>query len=239
MKILKAITLFVCLFSMKQQLFAKTSDGVDRDFQSWNVLRISGAISDDWLVSMQNEVRLAEDVSGLDEYIFKLYMHHNFSEKIGLSFGYKYINRPNAGNEHDPWGEVIFPRTYNKWQLSHQVRLEARLYQQISGVLPRVRYLLHWSRQLGDSVMYTYGYGAVRFNLIEKGMGPAYGFEQTRASVGIGYHLGEMTRIEAGYLYRYEIIRNAPNFSDNTISMNLFYTFKRKSKKPLPNDHIL
>lgn len=87
--------------------------------------------------------------------------------------------------------------------------------------------------------MYTTGFAAVRFNLAEKGTGPVAGFEQTRVYAGIGFHLGGITRIEVGYLYRYEVIRDAANFSDNIIHLNLFFTIKRESKEPMPNDYIL
>ncbi len=80
---------------------------------------------------------------------------------------------------------------------------------------------------------------AIRFNLAEKNAGPVAGFEQIRVIANLGFHLGEITRLEVGYLYRYEIIRDAPNFSDNVMHVNLFVTLKRKSKKPLPNDHLL
>ena len=218
---------------------AQDNSGLDKDFQSWNVLRLTLPIGEKWSVSMQNEVRFADNVTSLDEYIFKLYGHYKFSKKVGLSFGYKYIDRPHDNNEQEPWLEVVFPHTYNKWQLSHQLRFEARFYDSIPGIIPRLRYLFNWSVQLGDSFMYVGGFGAVRFNLAEKGTGPVAGFEQVRVNANLGFHLGWFTRLEVGYLYKYEIMRDAPNFSGNVVHVNLFFTLKRKSKKPLPNDHIL
>lgn len=212
---------------------------IDKDIQMWNVIRLTAPIGEKWSISMQNEVRLADNISSLDEYIFKLYAHYKFSKKVGLSFGYKYIDRPGGSNEQEPWLEVVFPHTYNKWQVSHQVRFEARFYEGLTGILPRVRYLFNWSRQLGDSFMYMGGFGAIRFNLAEKNAGPVAGFEQVRINANLGFHLGWFTRLELGYLYRYEIIRDAPDFSDNCLHVNLFFSIKRKSKKPLPNDHIL
>jgi hypothetical protein len=87
--------------------------------------------------------------------------------------------------------------------------------------------------------MYVGGFAAIRFNLADKGAGPVEGFEQIRINAIIGFHLGGITRLEVGYLYRYEVERDAPNSIDNVIHMNLFFTLKRKAKKPLPNDHIL
>jgi hypothetical protein len=233
------IIVLIPLLVLFMEQVAAQDDGLDRDFQMWNALRLSVPIGEKWSVNMQNEVRLADDVSSLDEYIFKLYGHHKFSKKFGLSFGYKFIDRPSGYNESDYWAEAVFPRSVNKWLLSHQIRFEAREIQTISGILPRIRYLFNWSRQLGDSFMYATGFGAVRFNLAEKGTGPVAGFEQIRLNANLGFHLGEITRFELGYLYRYEITRDGANLSDNVLHVNLFFTIKRKSRKPLPNDHIL
>jgi hypothetical protein len=223
-------------------LIAQENPGLDKDFQSWNVLRLTLPIGEQWSVSMQNEFRFADNVTDLGEYIFKLYGHYKFSKKVGLSLGYKYINRPTDNNEMEPWAEVVFPHTYNKWQVSHQVRFEARFYQTIPNIIPRIRYLFHWSVQLGDSFMYLSGFGAIRFNIMKKDKnthGPVGGFEQVRVNANLGFHLGWFARLEIGYLYRYEIMRSEPDFSDNVVHFNLFFSIKRKSKKPLPNDHIL
>jgi hypothetical protein len=232
--------LLVCwlaLSGLPQTLLAQDY-GVDRDSQMWDTVRITHPVNERWSYSLQNEARLSEDMTHLDEYIVKLYAHHSFTDKLGLSFGLKYIDRPDGPNETDPWAEVVFPRSYNKWQLSHQVRFETRFYSGLSGILPRIRYLFNWSRQLGDSPVYATGFAAVRFNLDEKGAGPVSGFEQVRANAALGIHLGHFTRLEVGYLYRYENSRNVANLSDNVLHINLFFTTKPKAKRPLPNDHI-
>ena len=179
-------------------------------------------------------------MTNLDEYIVKLYAHHKFSDKFGLSFGYKHINRPSDFNETDPWAELVFPRTHNLWQLSHQVRFETRFSSELPGILPRVRYLFNWTRQLGDTSMYATGFGAIRFNLDEKGTGPVSGFEQVRVAANLGFHIGAYTRFEIGYLYRFERSRGKADLSDNVLHANLLFTTKRKPKprKPLPNEHF-
>jgi hypothetical protein len=240
MKIKKGyLFIFLLLAIFFTEPITAQENGLDKDLQSWNVIRLTVPVSEKWSVALQNEARFSDDISKLDEYIVKLYTHHKFSKKFGLSFGYKYIDRPSDSNEREPWAEALFPHAYNKWQVSHNVRFEARIYEGLEGILPRLRYLFNWSRQLGDSFMYVGGFAAIRFNLAEKGAGPVEGFEQVRINANIGFHLGQITRLEIGYLYRYEVERAAPNFSDNVIHMNLFFTLKRKGKKPLPKDHIL
>ena len=234
-----SLIVFLLLAMFHLESVTAQEEGPDKDLQSWNVIRLTVPVGEKWTIGLQNEARFSDDITKLDEYIVKLYTHHKFSKKFGLSFGYKYINRPDDHNEWEPWAEAVFPHTYNKWQVSHDIRFEARFYASLDGILPRIRYLFNWSRQLGDSFMYVGGFAAIRFNLVDKGAGPMNGFEQMRVNANIGFHLGGITRLEVGYLYRYEVERSGLNFSDNVIHMNLFFTLKRKAKKPLPNDHIL
>jgi hypothetical protein len=209
------------------------------DFQSWNVARYTYKFNSKWSISQQVEIRFADNISSLDQAIFKLYSHVNFSEKFGLNFGFKYIIRPDSYDEIEPWQEFILPRKYGLLLASHQIRIEERFIQTVPGMLPRIRYKFHFSHPIGNSSLYYVGFGAVRFNLIEKGVGPVGGFEQLRMSIGIGFHLGGVTRLEIAYLYRYEVMRDQPNFNDSAISVNLlFNNKKREVKKPQPNDHF-
>jgi len=209
------------------------------DLQSWNVGRYTYKFGPKWSASVQAEARFSDNISRLDEAILKLYSHINFSNKFGLSFGLKYIDRPDSYNDFDPWQELVFPRKYGKFLVSHQVRFEERIIQTVQGVLPRIRYLFNFSHPIGNSIAYYTGFGAVRFNIGEKGVGPVAGFEQFRIYIGIGFHFGGVTRLEIGYLYRYEVSRDAQNLNDSVIHLNLFFNNKKREvKQPLPNDHF-
>jgi hypothetical protein len=233
------VLVLLILFLLISQNLSAQAYGTNTDFQSWNMIRITAPIDDKSSFSMQNEWRFSDNATELDEWILKLYGHHKFTDRFGLSFGYKHIDRPNGPNEWEPWAELIFPRKYDQWHIAHQVRFETRFYNGVDGILPRTRYLLNWSRQLGDTIMYATGFGAVRFNLDEKGAGPVYGFEQVRVNAALGVHLGEFTRLQLGYLYRYERSRRVANLSDHVLNMNLLFSLKRRPRHPIPNDQIL
>lgn len=234
------ITSFILILFSPYRSISQDATGLQSmDLQSWNVVRYTYKFNPKWSLSGQAEARFSDDISHLDEAIFKLYSHVNFTKKIGLSFGLKYIDRPNSYNEFDLWQEVVFPRVYGKFLVSHQVRLEERFIQTVPGILPRIRYLLNFSHPIGSSIAYYTGFGAIRFNLAEKGIGPIAGFEQFRVYFGIGFHLGGVTRLEIGYLYRYEVTRDALNFNDSIIHLNLFFgNKKREVKQPIANDHF-
>jgi hypothetical protein len=229
---------FVLLACLVAETGVAQDYGVNTDLQSWNTVRITHPIDEKWSVALQNEARFNDHISRLDEYIIKLYGHYKFSDRTGLSFGYKYIDRPDGPNETDPWAELVLPRFHGGWHLSHQVRFETRLYSGLNGILPRIRYLFNWSRQIGDTPWYWTGFTAVRFNLDEKGEGPVSGFEQVRTTANVGYHIGGHTRLEFGYLYRFERSRGFADLSDHVLHLNLLFTTKPKPRRPMPNDHF-
>jgi len=225
----KSIRLVLILLATT--LISANAQEVDSDVQSWNVVRLSVPIKEHWTFALQGEVRLSENITKVDEIVFKAYAHYKFGEKFGLSFGYKYIDRPGASSESDPWQEAVFPRKYGKFHVGHQIRLEERFYDGLEGILPRIRYLINFNRPIGSSIAYVTGFGAVRFNLDEKEAGPVAGFEQFRVNAGVGFHLGGYTRLEIGYLYRYEVIRDEANFSDNVIHFQVLFTTRKNEKK--------
>ena len=127
--------LFLCplLVVLAEQLYA---GGTDPDWQSWNMARVTH-VEGDWSFSLQYEVRLRDNMSTRDESIFKPYLHYVFSDRFGLSFGYKHINRPTDTDEWEPWFELVFPRKHTKWLLTHQFRQEFRKREGLNGLLPR------------------------------------------------------------------------------------------------------
>jgi hypothetical protein len=240
LSLISLLFVFFLLFSNASYSQDQDTTGLQpMDLQSWNEGRFTYKFGPKWSASVQVEARFSDNISRLDEAIFKLYSHVNFSDKFGLSFGLKFISRPDSYNDFDPWQELVFPRKYGLFLVSHQVRFEERIIQTVPGILPRIRYLLNFSHAIGSSIAYYTGFGAVRFNIGEKGVGPVAGFEQFRIYVGIGFHLGGVTRLEIGYLYRYEVSRGAQNLNDSAIHLNLFFNGKKREvKQPLPNDHF-
>ena len=219
---------------------ADDDPNVRQDLKQWTLFRLSDPIGEKWTFSFQYEIRFGEDISALDQWIVKPYASYKLGENFDLNFGYKYIYRPDSFNEQDPWFEPVFLRHYGKMAVSHQVRFEARLLENVDGVLPRVRYHFHFAHPWGDSGRYFGGSGAVRFNLGDKGDGtPVEGFEQSRLYAGVGWHVGRMskTRLEVGYLWRYERQRTEPNWSDHVIRLQILFNTKgKKVRTPLPHE---
>jgi hypothetical protein len=221
MKLLLPVLMLVFLLASGRAVAA------DDDLQFWFPVQVVHPFGDSWTVSMQAEVRLQDDISEFDELVLKPALNYHFNEHWALSLGYKYIDKYDASNEHDIWQELHYNWACKKWSGGHQVRLEERIIDGIDGVLPRIRFLSHIAHPLGDSDWYGTGWGAVRFNLDDKvdssGGGPVSGFEQVRLFAGLGKHLGENTKAEFGYLYRYERERTSPNKSDHVIHLQMVF----------------
>ena len=82
--------------------------------------------------------------------------------------------------------------------------MEQRFFDNISGVIHRLRFLTHASHPIREGPYFLSGHVSVFFNLNDKHEGPVHGFEQSRIYFGIGRHIGSHTRFEAGYLWRYQ-----------------------------------
>ena len=210
------------------------AQAADQDLQLWFPLQVIHPIKEKWALSMQVEVRFKDDITEFSELVLKPGVHYHPNPSWGLAVGYKYIDKYEAPNEQDPWQEVSYNKTFSTLVTGYQVRLEERLIDDISGVLPRLRFLTHLSYPLGDGPHYVAGFAAVRFNLDDKGAGPVSGFEQVRAYAGLGHHFGRHMQFEFGYLYRYERERVGEDLSDHVIHLQLVINTRGKPH-PIPH----
>jgi hypothetical protein len=228
-----------CLFAIALALLTCVSraKAAGDDFQMWVPVQIVHPFGEEWVASMQTEVRLKDDISEFGELVLKPALHYHLDESWVFSAGYKFIDKYQDSNEHDPWQEIGFSESFDDLVAGCQVRLEERLIEGIDGIIPRLRLLTHFSHPIGDSPHYVTGFGAVRFNLDDKGEGPVSGFEQSRISVALGHHFGDRVQFEVGYLWRYEEERTGEDQSDHDIHLQLILNTKRKPiRKPHPRD---
>jgi hypothetical protein len=164
-------------------------------------------------------------------------INFHFNETWAFSNGYKYIDKHHGSNEQDIWQECHYNKTFDDLVTGFQVRLEERFIDDLSGVIPRLRLLQHVSHPIGDTPLYLTGFGAVRFNLDDKGEGPVSGFEQSRLYAALGRHIGNQTLFEVGYLWRYEEERDGDDANDHVIHFQLVLNTKAKrTKKPATRD---
>jgi hypothetical protein len=192
----------------------------DRDVAQWSLINLTHRFNDDWGAAAQAEIRFDDHISRKDELVLKPAVFYYFSDDLSVALGYKHIRKWNEEDEHDIWQEVYYRHKTSDLALTHQVRLEERFINGISGVIPRVRYLLAASYPLNAN-LYLAASEAVRVNLVDKDTGPVKGFEQNRLYGGLGFHVTPLVRLEFGYLWRYERERTGPNASDSVVRFQI------------------
>jgi hypothetical protein len=168
---------------------------------------------------------------------YKPGFHYHADSRWVISAGYKYIDRYQGADEHDPWQEITLNRKFHDLVIGYQVRLEERIIDDVDGVLPRLRLLAHMSHPLGESPFYLTGSEEFRVNVDNKGEGPVSGFEQNRLSLSLGRHIGDHIQFEAGYLWQYKLERAGDDKSNHAIHLFVVVNTKAKRvKKPAHRD---
>ncbi len=209
----------------------------DSDLQLWAPVQFIQPVGEAWTLSLQTELRLKDDISETDELIYKPAVNYHFNPTWAVSIGYKYIENYQKANEQDVWQELHFNKNCNDLVTGLQLRLEERFIDDIDGVIPRLRVLEHISHPIGDSPWYLTGFGALRFNLDNKGQGPVSGFEQSRIYAALGRHFGDRVQGEFGYLWRYERERTSEDKSDHVLHFQLVFNNRVKpARKPATRD---
>lgn len=209
-----------------QTAFAFESD-VKQDLALWSLAFVNHDLGDDWSLSFQTEVRVKDEVTSLDEAIFKLGGYYRFNDWLELGIGYKYIYKNDGANDNVAWEELYVKHPFHVFGFTHQLRLEQRFIQDISGTIPRIRYLIHATTPLGPRFYFALS-EAFRYNLVDKGTGPVSGFEQNRLYAGFGVHASKYLKVELGYLWRFELERDRPSKSEHVIRVQLLFATKAR-----------
>jgi hypothetical protein len=222
-----AVAVLLAAFLGGTQTASAFESPTKQDLALWSLSFVNHDFDDHWSVSFQTEVRVKDEVTSLDEAIFKPGGFYRFNDWLELGIGYKYIYKHDGSNENVAWEELYLKHPFQLFGFTHQFRLEQRFIQGISGTIPRIRYLIHTTTPLGPTFYFAFS-EAFRFNLVDKGTGPVSGFEQNRLYAGFGVHASKYLKVELGYLWRYELERAPPNKSDHVIRVQLLFATKAR-----------
>jgi hypothetical protein len=207
-----------------------TASAFESDVQQklalWSLAFVNHEYDEHWSTSFQTEVRVKDEVTTLDEAIFKPGGYYRFNDWLELGIGYKYIYKNDGANQNVPWQELYVTHPFQVFGFTHQLRLEERFVQGISGTIPRLRYLIHTTTPLSPLFYFALS-EAFRFNLVDKGTGPVSGFEQNRLYAGFGVHASKHLKVELGYLWRFELERDRASKSEHVIRVQLLFATKK------------
>jgi hypothetical protein len=214
----------------------------EQDTQQWTTFSASFPQQDSkWSFSLWSQIRFNDDIGRFNWLLINPSAHYKLKDGWKVGFGYQYIVKNKSHDEQMPWQEISLSTKFdNRLVVGNRLRLEERMINDISGVIFRARYRVNASYPLGGSGYYLTGSEALWVNLNQQSSGPTSGFDQNRLFGGIGTHVGNHWRMEAGYQWRYKDNGGGESNSDHILMLQFFYSAKGKAKaEPIPAESHL
>ncbi|MBW2162128.1 MAG: DUF2490 domain-containing protein [Deltaproteobacteria bacterium] len=121
-----AIAVMVGSFLGAPQTASAFESDVKQDLALWSLAFVNHDLGDNWSVSFQTEVRAKDEVTSLDEAIFKAGGYHRFNDWLELGIGYKYIYKNDGSNENIAWEELYVKHPFGLFGFTHQTTWSTR-----------------------------------------------------------------------------------------------------------------
>jgi len=183
-----------------------TTSAIEQDANKWSTIHLNFTIDDDWKAGVGLHNRIGNDLSALRRNRVRGLLSRRVSESLVATIGYDRIENYNPRNAEDrtflqleydlpPVGQV---------SLSVRNRLEQRWVKDVSGMLHRNRTMISGTYPLDLSGrFYAVGWSELFLLLNSQPEWPQGTWDQSRLFAGVGYHINERSRFEAGYQMRY------------------------------------
>ncbi len=221
-KIKKLIGLLLLLSSTS--VFSNTNN----DFQSWNNITVTGALSNNYRYWVEGQGRFGSDVSRLSQSILRSGIGYQLDKQNSIWAGYAWIytTAPFASriiHEHRIWQQYLWVKSYDKFRAFARTRLEQRFIENVSNVGLRFRQFgrLQLPIQKGSNVFVSATEEVfIRLNNTSGNVNNK-GFDQNRLFVGIGFNPSKKWLLEVGYQNHLVRRSNSSNYQGNYIAMNL------------------
>lgn len=209
-----------------------------RDFNTWSSIGLEYKFSPNWDIALEEQMRLKNNSSEVDQYFTELSINHDFGEHIFGGIGFRYIREnDNEGKIQGYENHIRFDfnlgyqHKINDFELKYRLRFQTKNELGISSeegdyannhlrFKTSVGYNIHnWKL---DPVL-----SAEIFRHYEKG--EINGFDKFRFSLGTSYKIKKIGKIGVSYLIEKELNTTYP-FTTHIINLNYLYTFKNKKK---------
>ena len=183
-----------------------------------------------WRWSIETYIRSREGLSEVDLVGVRPSLSYALTARSTLAVGYAVVSSfPSTGGtsiEHRPFGQFVWASAAGGGMLSLRTRVEARLIEDNSGALGRIRQQVRFTRALragGRVSLVTYDELLVHLNNTTRN---ARGIEQNRAFGGLGIAATPSVRVDAGYVNQYYPgHRGAPDRMNHVLSSTLVVVF--------------
>lgn len=208
----------------------------DSDWGSWNTIGLEYELDKKWTFSLEEQLRLKEDISVVDEYFTQLSAEYKFFKGFKLAGGLRYIRQnDNQGNiqgyeNHLRYNiDATYKHDINNFTLGYRLRYQNK---NELGVSTSEGDYANQNIRVKASLEYNIKnwkldpkFSAELFNHFEKE--DDNGFSKYRLTFGTDYKIKKFGKIGVFYRFEKELNVDLPDVT-NIIGLKYIYTIKNK-----------
>lgn len=182
-----------------------SAGAVDSDAQTWLPLTLRVEVTPKWSVQLQPQPRWINGLDEMNQFLLQASGEYQATPRWSLGAGYVWSTRylPSRVEEHRPFQHITHTQPLGRVTLQNRVMVEERVLENVSGPTVRGRHLLRLTAPLKNPDWYGVLSNEVFVHLNSQPNGPAAGFQQDRAFVGVGKKLTPHLQVEGGYQIQY------------------------------------
>lgn len=203
----KKTGLVVLILGLMLPIFGQAQSS---DFGNWLIYIGNKKLNSKWNIHNEVQYRNYDAVGDLEQLLLRTGLGYTFNEnKNNILFGYGYILSENyigntddkvSVNEHRIFQQFTSKQNIGAVKLNHRYRFEQRFVE--SDFKVRLRYFLGINVPLYKKESLKKSFYASVYNEIFLNTKSAV-FDRNRLYGGLGYHLNDKIRIEAGYMNQF------------------------------------
>ena len=235
-----AIIAFAWSLLVGGQTFAQTPSTFNQDFRLWAPVFMTMKLPSSFLAYMEVQPRFADlDEDGhIDQLLLRPAVGYQLTENVSIWQGYAWVG--NYNQRHTPpqssffeesriYQQILYTRKFDSFKIVNRTRLEERWIEHVDGTAVRFRTMLRgqyplpmapeWALVAADEIFVNVNTVGAR--------GPAAGFDQNRAFVGINRTFSKYFNMDVGYQNQLLNSRSIPNLANqmnHTILIQFFIT---------------
>lgn len=228
---LECITFCLCLL-LTTELHADTQ----RDFQSWLNFSITGHFDEKnktlqpfryWI---EGQGRFGDDSHRLSQTLGGVGIGYTMKRNMSLWLGYVRVHTalpftPNPIDEDRIIEQLLWQKKFKSMNMLSRTRLEQRFLSNGTQTAYRARQLIKLTRPLKRYPKFSIVGGDELFWHKNDFIGRnGQGFDQNRVFIGLGYQILPTLNTEVGYMNQYIRRFGVPNFLNNALFVNFFWS---------------
>lgn len=223
------------------EAFAQSTSTFSQDFRLWSPIFLTVKLPSSFLAYMEVNPRFADldDGGQIDQLLLRPALGYQLAENLSIWQGYAWVG--NFNQRHTPpqspffeenriYQQINYTSKFESFRTLTRFRLEERWIEHADGTAVRFRAMLRGAYPLPMAPQWAFvAYDEIFVNLntvgTTQGKGPAAGFDQNRAFVGINRTFSKYFNMDFGYQNQLLNSRSIPNLANqmNHVILLNFY----------------